>query len=106
MPENLVVREPYAIQFLPLTISPDNVGNPAIPSHVQEVPRPIQSEPNPLNEGGFDRWKSTASASAKLLLRGVNESADALGPLKSVAGGLCFILDNCEVWSSSRVRYL
>ena len=42
-------------------------------------------------------WKSTMSDSAKLLLRGVRDSADALGPLKSVAGGLCFILDNCEV---------
>ena len=42
-------------------------------------------------------WKSTASASAKLLLRGVRDSADAFGPLKSVAGGLCFILENCEV---------
>ena len=41
--------------------------------------------------------KSTSSASAKLLLRGVRDSADAFGPLKSVAGGLCFILDNCEV---------
>jgi len=44
-------------------------------------------------------WKSTASASAKLLLRGVRDSADAFGPLKAVAGGLCFILDNCEVSS-------
>ena len=43
-------------------------------------------------------WKSTASASAKLLLRGVRDSADAFGPLKSVTGGLCFILENCEVW--------
>ena len=46
-------------------------------------------------------WKSTASASAKLLLRGVRDSADAFGPLKAVAGGLCFILENCEVWVSS-----
>ena len=44
-------------------------------------------------------WKSTASSSAKLLLRGVRDSADAFGPLKSVAGGLCFILENCEVRS-------
>jgi len=44
-------------------------------------------------------WRSTASASAKLVLRGVRDSADAFGPLKSVAGGLCFILENCEVWS-------
>ena len=42
-------------------------------------------------------WKSTASSSAKLLLRGVRDSADAFGPLKSVAGSLCFILENCEV---------
>ena len=42
-------------------------------------------------------WKSTVSATAKLLLRGVRDSADAFGPLKSVAGGLCFILENCEV---------
>ena len=42
-------------------------------------------------------WKSAASASAKLLLRGVSSSSDAFGPLKSVAGGLCFILENCEV---------
>ena len=46
-------------------------------------------------------WGSTASASAKLLLRGVRDSADAFGPLKSVAGGLCFILENCEVWPPS-----
>ena len=42
-------------------------------------------------------WKSTASSSAKLVLRAVRDSADAFGPLKSIAGGLCFILENCEV---------
>ena len=42
-------------------------------------------------------WKSTASSSAKLVLRAVRDSADAFSPLKSVAGGLCFILENCEV---------
>ena len=42
-------------------------------------------------------WKHTALATAKLLLRGVRDSADAFGPLKSVAGGLCFILENYEV---------
>ena len=49
------------------------------------------------NEKKLD-WKTTAFATAKLLLRGVRDSADAFGPLKSVAGGLCFILENCEVW--------
>ena len=42
-------------------------------------------------------WKSTVSSSAKFLLRGVRDSADAFGPLKSVAGGLCFFLENYEV---------
>jgi hypothetical protein len=43
--------------------------------------------------------KSLASSMAKLVLRGVNESADAFPPLKSVSGCLCFILDNYEVQS-------
>ena len=55
------------------------------------------SEPNAAADEKKSNWKSTASASAKLLLRGVSDSADAFGPLKSVAGGLCFILENCEV---------
>ena len=63
-------------------------------------------EPNAENESvgasaGVDEnrpdWGSTASSSAKLVLRAVRDSADAFGPLKSVAGGLCFILENCEV---------
>ena len=49
--------------------------------------------------------KSTASAMAKLLLRGVRDSADAFGPLRSVAGGLCFILENYEVLFPSRLCY-
>ena len=50
------------------------------------------------DESGLD-WGSTVSSTAKLLLRGVRDSADAFPPLKSVAGGLCFILENCEVSS-------
>jgi len=46
---------------------------------------------------GKSSWKSTASSTAKLLLRTVEKSSDAFPPLKSVAGGLCAILDNCEV---------
>ena len=44
--------------------------------------------------------KSLAFSGAKSILRGVRESADVFGPLKSVAGGLCFILENYEVQSS------
>ena len=48
------------------------------------------------DENGSD-WKSIVSSTAKSLLRGVRDSADAFPPLKSVAGGLCFILENYEV---------
>ena len=54
-------------------------------------------KPNGAADENKPGWKSTASSSAKLLLRGVRDSADAFGPLKSVAGGLCFLLENCEV---------
>ena len=43
------------------------------------------------------KLKSRVVSGAKFILYGIKESADAFGPLKSVAGGLCFILDNCEV---------
>jgi len=56
-------------------------------------------EPSAAVDENRSDWKSTASASAKLLLRGVRDSADAFPPLKSVAGGLCFILENFEVRS-------
>ena len=45
-------------------------------------------------------WKRTVSSAAKLALRTVREASDAFPPLRSVAGGLCAILDNCEVRSS------
>ena len=67
-----------------------------VPDPVQEVLHPNKSEPN-IAEERKSNWKSTASATAKLVLRGVRDSADAFPPLKSVAGGLCYILDNCEV---------
>ena len=53
--------------------------------------------PSATAGGNRPGWKSTASSSAKLLLRGARDTADAFGPLKSVAGGLCFILENYEV---------
>ena len=65
-------------------------GNGSNADNENVAPSPTAGESRP-------DWKSTASASAKLLLRGVRDSADAFPPLKSVAGGLCFILENCEV---------
>jgi len=85
-------------ELLPLTIPSDTS---TIPDHVPGALHPsgnsgfgVTSAKNRLD------WKSTASATAKLLLRGVRDSADAFGPLKSVTGSLCFILENCEVWPS------
>jgi len=47
---------------------------------------------------GSKREPETTVATAKLILRTVKESSDAFPPLKSVAGGLCAILENAEVW--------
>ena len=75
-------------------------GTSAVPDHVQEGIPPNESvEPTAAANENKRNWKSTASEAAKLLLRGVRDSADAFPPLKSVAGGLCFILENCEVGS-------
>ena len=92
------------IQLLPLIVSPDNADNSAIPDH-RETLGSDQNEPETTGEKE-SRWKSTAPAAAKLLLRGVRDSADAFGPLKSVAGFLCYILENCEVRPSSSTCYL
>ena len=78
----------------------DNTNTPAVPGHVQPDPRPDENAGPSAAADKKSSWKSTAFATAKLLLRGVRDSADAFGPLKSVAGGLCFILENCEVWAS------
>ena len=85
-----------SIQSLLLIVPLDNADGSAVPHHVQEPLSPDHNELNTANEKKSD-WKSTTSATAKLLLRGVRESTDAFGPLKSVAGGLCFILEICEV---------
>ena len=47
--------------------------------------------------GNKSNLKSLVYSGARFILNGVKESADAFGPLKSVASGLCFVLDNCEV---------
>ena len=76
----------------------DPIGS--LPSHTQGgqsgSPENV-IEQDAVGEGKSDLGSLVASA-AKLTLRGVREAADAFPPLKAVAGGLCFILDNCEVW--------
>ena len=87
------------LQLLCLIVLSDNANTSAVPDPVSGDIRPNENaEPSAAAD---ENKSSTASATAKLLLRGVRDSADAFGPLKSVAGGLCFILDNCEVRPSS-----
>ena len=72
----------------------DDADAPTVPDRAQgDFPPDKNAAANEKKSS----WKSTTLATAKLLLRGVRDSADAFGPLKSVAGGLCFILENCEV---------
>ena len=85
-------------RLLCLIIPLCNADASAVPGHTQKDLSPDENaESNAAASEKKSNWKSTAYASAKLLLRGVRDSADAFGPLKSVAGGLCFILENCEV---------
>jgi len=58
------------------------------------------SNPITADETQRDR-KLTASVETRLILRGVKESPNVYPPLKSVAEGLCFVLDNWEIWSPS-----
>ena len=81
-----------------LIIPSDNTEPSAVPDQVSGAVGPDENaEKSPAASEDKSNWKSTAVATAKLLLRGVRDSADALGPLKSVAGGLCFFLENYEV---------
>jgi hypothetical protein len=82
-----------------------NVDISTVPDREPEVPRPNEdATPSAAVNEKESGWKYTASATAKLLLRAVRDSADAFGPLKSVASGLCFVLDNCEVLPPSRIH--
>jgi hypothetical protein len=93
--------------FQPLIVPSNNVlDTSTAPDHVPGVLGPDKTvESNVTPDEKKSDWKSTASATAKLLLRGVRDSSDAFGPLKSVASSLCFILENCKVRSSSRIHY-
>jgi len=74
-----------------------NMNASTIPDH-EEVLHPNEGTmPSAATAESELNWKSTASAMAKFILRGVRDSADAFGPLKSATGGLCFILENHEV---------
>jgi len=89
---------------IPLTVSSAHIDTPTVPDQAQETLPPNEGQPSDTDENRSN-LKSLASSTAKLFLRGVRESADAFPPLKSVAGGLCYILENCEVRPSSGIHY-
>ena len=96
----------FSSQQLCLIALLDSADTPVVPDRVQGDPHLDENaEPSAVSNEKKSNWKSTTLATAKLLLRGVRDSADAFGPLKSVAGGLCFILENCEVWSGPCLYY-
>ena len=92
-----------------ITFSNYPTGNMGISTVSDRVPTPLHrdksGEPGAAADEIGSNWKSTASATAKSFLRGVRDSSDAFSPLKSVAGCLCFILENCEVQSLSCMHY-
>lgn len=69
----------------------DDVGTPAVPDHALRPDESVEPSTVAGDSGDKSDWKSAVSATAKLL-RGVKD-----GPLKSIAGDLCSILENCEV---------
>jgi len=87
--------------LLSLIIPSDSVDTSVSLDRVTAVPRPDNSdERSVVADENKPGWESNGFTTAELL-RGVRDSADAFGPLKSFAGGLCFILENYEVRSSS-----
>ena len=88
-------------QTLYLTILLGNIDT-AAPDHEPEDIHPSENtEPSTAADEKKSDWMSTTASAAKLILYVVRDSADFFPPLKSVAGGLCSILENCEVRSSS-----
>ena len=82
----------YSSQLSPLLIPPDDVSTTAVPDQVPEVPRLDENvQLSTATDKNKSDQRSTASTAAGLL-EGVRD-----GPLKSVAGGLHFILENCKV---------
>ena len=92
-------------QPLPPTTSSDNIDSSAIPGCSQQNFSIGEGEPG-VASGNKLGWRLTASATAKSFLRTVKESSNAYPPLKSVAEGLYFILNNCGVRHPSHTSNL
>ena len=80
---------------MPLTVHSDNIDDTA-PDGAPEV-KSVE-----LSAAVHAKTMSHDKSSAVKLLRTVRDSVNGFGPLKSVAGGLCLVLENCEVCPPSQ----
>ena len=81
-----------------LIISSDDPDTSTVPYHVPDSP-PLDENVKSgvaVDDNGLGK-KSVMSATAKLLC-GVRDSKNTSVPLKSIAGHLYFVLENCQVW--------
>lgn len=85
-------------QPLLLTVSSGDTDNFTVISHFKQNLGGKEREPDDASVyESISSRESSASAATKKFLDIVKESSDAFGPLKSLASGLCFILESCEV---------
>lgn len=91
----------WVLQLSHLIILPDATDDPAVLDCAPRIHRPDKSiELSAAADGATSNGESTPSTGVKLLC-GVRDSQNGFGPLRSLAGGLCVILENCKVWSPS-----
>ena len=84
--------------MLILIVSSDDPDTSTIPHHVPEVPHLDESVESGVAAADSELGRiSVVSATAKLLC-GVRDSKGAFIPLRSIAGLLYSILENCQVW--------
>jgi len=85
-----------------LTVPSGGAGTPAVPDHAPEVLHPDKSVK--LSDATDKNGSNFVSATAKILC-GVRDSINAFSPLRSVAGALFSILENCNVCLPSCTSY-
>ena len=83
--------------MLVLIVSSDNADTSTVPYHVPEVPHPDESVELGAAADDSELGQNSPVSSTAKLLHGVKESMNAFVPLKSIAGHLYCILENCQV---------
>ena len=84
--------------MLLLIVHSGGVDTSTIPDHAPEVLHPDESVKPSVT---VDKNGSNCMSPTAKILCGVRDLASAFGPLRSVAGALGFILENCNVYPPS-----